>query len=112
MFPLGAKRMPSGVLPLFTLLSLLPLLCVSPGFGIPAARADQVPAATVDFVIDGDTVILDGGERVRLIGINAPELETEEAPAQPFAEEATRALAQLAEKRMHIRHPFMLETEV
>lgn len=29
---------------------------------------------TCERVVDGDTIILDGGERVRLIGINTPEI--------------------------------------
>ena len=29
----------------------------------------------VDRVIDGDTFVIEGGERVRMIGINAPELK-------------------------------------
>jgi endonuclease YncB( thermonuclease family) len=39
-------------------------------------------AATVDRVIDGDTVVLDNDERVRLIGVDAPEV------GQPGAERA------------------------
>jgi len=36
--------------------------------------------ATVIRVIDGDTLELEGGERVRLVGINAPELHPEPEP--------------------------------
>jgi micrococcal nuclease len=36
--------------------------------------------ATVHRIIDGDTIELDGGERVRLVGINAPELHPEPEP--------------------------------
>lgn len=69
------------------------------------ARADQ--PATVDHVIDGDTVVLAGGERVRLIGIDTPEgkriRKTSEGrqvtPAQPFYLEAKRALTALVKKR-------------
>ncbi len=78
--------MPAGVL-LFCL-----GICVA-----HAAYADSL--VVVDHVIDGDTVILAGGERVRLIGINAPERENRGAPAQPFSLEARLALAQLVEKR-------------
>lgn len=34
-------------------------------------------------VIDGDTVILQGNRRVRLLGINAPEIESRHRPAEP-----------------------------
>ena len=39
-------------------------------------------ARTVDKVIDGDTIEIDGGERVRYIGVDAPEL------GEPLYEEA------------------------
>ncbi len=55
--------------------------------------ADQ--EAIVSYVIDGDTVILAGGERIRLIGINAPELESDNQAAQPYSLEARLALAEL-----------------
>lgn len=37
--------------------------------------------ATVQRVIDGDTYVIETGERVRMIGINAPEMKTEQGPA-------------------------------
>jgi len=46
--------------------------------------------ALVVFVIDGDTIMLDGGEKVRLIGINTPER------GEDGYEEARDALAKLA----------------
>lgn len=48
-------------------------------------------------VIDGDTLVLDNGEVVRLIGIDAPETNHPEIPAQRFGEEATEFLRQFAE---------------
>lgn len=36
--------------------------------------------AVVHRIIDGDTIELEGGERVRLVGINAPELHPEPEP--------------------------------
>ena len=47
-----------------------------------AVAADLV--ATVREVIDGDTIILNDGQKVRYLGINAPE------HGQPFAREATK----------------------
>lgn len=43
-------------------------------------------------VIDGDTIVLVGGERVRLAGINAPELGRRGRSHQPLAPEAKSAL--------------------
>ena len=51
--------------------------------------------ATVSHVIDGDTVILEQGEKVRLIGINAPELGRDGRPSEPYAEAARRYLEKL-----------------
>jgi endonuclease YncB( thermonuclease family) len=41
-------------------------------------------------VHDGDTLVLEDGRRVRLIGVNAPEVSSR-GPGDPFADEATRA---------------------
>lgn len=46
---------------------------------------------TVVRVIDGDTVELDSGEKLRLIGIDAPE------PGEPFFQEAKLALKDMVE---------------
>jgi micrococcal nuclease len=48
-------------------------------------------------VVDGDTLELDGGERVRLIGVDTPETVDPRRPVQYFGKEAsafTRRLAQ------------------
>ena len=52
---------------------------------------------TVSYVIDGDTVILESGTRIRMIGINAPERESENQMAEPYALEARLALIELVE---------------
>jgi micrococcal nuclease len=39
-------------------------------------------------VIDGDTIVLDGDERVRLIGVDTPETKDPRKPVQRFGEEA------------------------
>jgi micrococcal nuclease len=46
----------------------------------------------VAYVIDGDTVALTGGQHVRLIGINAPEIGHDGAPDMPYARAAKDAL--------------------
>lgn len=59
----------------------------------------QVPVreARVAEVVDGDTVILSTGQRVRLLGIDAPELEREGEPADFLAHKAKRVLTDLAQ---------------
>jgi len=48
-------------------------------------------------VLDGDTLVLDNGETVRLIGVDAPEIHHPEIPVQRFGEEATEFLRRFAE---------------
>jgi micrococcal nuclease len=56
-----------------------------------ALPAYAAPAqARVHSVTDGDTVVLVGGERVRYLGIDAPEVAHEEKPGDPLGDEAAR----------------------
>ncbi|MBW1988469.1 MAG: thermonuclease family protein [Deltaproteobacteria bacterium] len=54
---------------------------------------------TVRFVPDGDTVVMENGQTVRLIGINAPEADTPRGPAEPFGEQAGAALRKMVQGR-------------
>ena len=59
--------------------------------------------ATVDKCVDGDTLILDTGERVRLAGIDTPEKGSGKTPAQYYAREAHRFAARLTQgKRVNV----------
>lgn len=55
---------------------------------------DSARLTTVVRVIDADTLELEGGQRVRLIGIDAPELGYRGARDEPFAREGKKALQQ------------------
>lgn len=46
-------------------------------------------------VIDGDTLVLDGGLTVRVLGIDAPEMEKEGRAAEFLAHQAKAALAEM-----------------
>ena len=64
----------------------------------PAPAAGSLSTATVVRVIDGDTVELSigpGTERVRLLGIDAPESVSPKVPDQCFGAEASQALHDL-----------------
>lgn len=52
---------------------------------------------TVRHVIDGDTIIATSGEKVRYVGIDTPELASEERTVQFFAEEAKNANKEMVE---------------
>jgi micrococcal nuclease len=77
------------------------------GFAFLIAAALPQTAATprpdqhyaVRYVVDGDTIEVDGVGRVRLLGIDAPELGFGLGTAAPFAREARDRLAVLVLKR-------------
>lgn len=64
--------------------------------GRPQAPPAQAVAAQV---LDGDTVALAEGQRVRLLGLDAPELEREGRPAEFLAHKAKKALAEMVQGR-------------
>jgi micrococcal nuclease len=74
------------------LLSLLALAGCAEGGATAGAPGAGTDAAVVARVGDGDTLELEGGDRVRLLQIDAPELGEGEC----YAEEALRELATLA----------------
>lgn len=48
-------------------------------------------------VVDGDTLVLEGGERIRLIGVDTPETVHPEKPVEYFGKEASSFTRQMAE---------------
>ena len=67
------------------------------------ACGDERPAppqaALVVQVVDGDTVVLAGGIKVRVLGIDAPEMEKDGRPADFLAHKAKATLAELTLNR-------------
>lgn len=66
---------------------------IAAGAGDCRPTAELLPAK-VRKVIDGDTLLLADGRRLRLIGINAPELGSRGRPDQPEARRARQLLRQ------------------
>jgi len=61
-----------------------------------ACSSDHIDeTTTIRYVYDGDTLHLRDGRKVRLIGINTPELERKNKAAEPFAVAAKKALRSL-----------------
>lgn len=58
--------------------------------------------STVAKVIDGDTIVLKDGRKIRLIGINTPEIGRQGKPSQAFARQAQKALSQLLKRNKKI----------
>lgn len=57
----------------------------------------ETKASLVEKVIDGDTLVLGDGEKVRLIGVDTPETSHPEVPVQRFGKEATAFTRKTAE---------------
>ena len=68
---------------------------------LAASRQDAGPPAVaggdvaVVRIVDGDTLVVTGGVRVRLIGINTPESVDPRRPVECFGKEASAALGRL-----------------
>lgn len=58
----------------------------------PCAAPPHAVAAEVRRVVDGDTLLLATGERLRMVGLDAPELGRGGNADEPFAREAARHL--------------------
>ena len=74
------------------------LLCFTnlPVFADPACSEEHFSeTARVRYIYDGDTVHLDDGRKVRLIGINTPELAHDNKPAELFAKQSKNLLNKL-----------------
>jgi micrococcal nuclease len=71
--------------------------------GGSATRAG--PTAIVARVVDGDTIVLRGGERIRYIGMDTPESVKPGTPVQCFAKAAGHENARLvAGRRVRLRY--------
>ena len=99
----GARSYRAGLLVVALLLCCTSLACAStkPGRAGGAstnAAGPSAGAATVERLVDGDTLILQiegARERVRLIGIDTPETKDPRRPVQCFGKEASHMLATL-----------------
>ena len=76
--------------------------CGRAGPGAPPVAAPRpetnIPAGVdlvVERVVDGDTVVVSGDRRVRLIGVDTPETKDPRRPVQCFGREAAAFLASL-----------------
>ena len=63
------------------------LVLLACGLFFPLVQAEPA-SVLVRWVDDGDTIVLSGGERVRYLGIDAPEVAHKDKAAEPFGNEA------------------------
>jgi len=81
------------------------LLLWSPVFACAPDRIDET--VEVAWIYDGDTLRLKDGRKLRLIGINAPELAQGQGKGEPSAQDATLALSHIidaTESKIGIRY--------
>jgi micrococcal nuclease len=81
----------AALLLLFIILSIL--ACNLEGTPTPVPPPDDSETFRVKEVIDGDTIVLEDGTKIRYIGLNTPERD------RPFYEEATEANRKLVENK-------------
>jgi endonuclease YncB( thermonuclease family) len=81
---------------------LLTILCLYLLFFQSSCSADT--DHRVKWVVDGDTIVLTEGIKVRYIGINAPELARDDHIGEPFGIEAKRFNSRLVnKKKVHLK---------
>ncbi|MGB0723635.1 MAG: thermonuclease family protein [Gammaproteobacteria bacterium] len=73
-------------------------LRIDPDANVTSKAAARTRARVAE-VFDGDTIALESGRLVRLVGINAPETAKQGKPGEPGGEAATRALRDWIEGR-------------
>jgi len=78
-------------------LSIAAVCCLVLLISAGAAAVAGVQLETkVDYVVDGDTIVISGGEKVRLVGIDAPE------KGEKYARHSKRKLDQLAGRTVNL----------
>jgi endonuclease YncB( thermonuclease family) len=88
------RRLPPTRAAILCALLVSPVAAPGDGPTCPADRSDlRVVSAKV---FDGDTLALTDGRRVRLLGINTPEIGRDGEPTEPFAREAEELLRRFA----------------
>jgi micrococcal nuclease len=96
---LRRRRAPAWLV-LLALLALLLARFFGQGEPPPVAPVDPSEAEqqyVIERVVDGDTLVLVGGERVRLIGVDTPETVHPRRPVEPLGPEASQFTKQMVE---------------
>ena len=104
--PGGGERRPAGRLFCIRRIwlaraTLVLGLALAPPLAAVAAAGEACPADRIDAwaevrsVLDGDTLVLKDGRKVRMLGINSPEIRYDQRPTEPFATVARSALEEL-----------------
>ena len=95
---LRLKPLPPAAWVALLLLALLALRLFRAPAGPPPVPANGT-TVRVERVVDGDTLLLAGGDRVRLIGVDTPETVRPDHPVEPLGPEASDFTRRLVEGR-------------
>lgn len=79
------------------------------GAGTTTDRARNSDHATIERVVDGDTVVLQDSTRVRLIGIDTPETVDPRRPVECFGAEASARAKELLPRGTRVRLEYDVE---
>ncbi|MEY3172479.1 MAG: Thermonuclease precursor [Planctomycetota bacterium] len=82
-----------------TVLAVLTALRMALPTAPSGAHGAAIETASVRLVLDGDTLELTDGRRIRLLGIDAPEVAATDHPAEPHAEDSRQWLRSRLETR-------------
>lgn len=91
------------------LLCLVVLFCGGSSDKPNVQKGPKYHVVKVKKVIDGDTVLLENGERVRYIGVDTPELKDSRKAVRDFAKRAKEANRRMVDKK-EIRLEFDVQT--
>jgi len=92
----GGATMPGMAVRLYLLLFIWLTAVIQPAWAeiaCPGASYDET--SSIKYIHDGDTLHLKDGRKVRLIGINTPEVAHGDKAAEPFSVESKNALKDL-----------------
>ncbi|MBX3442971.1 MAG: thermonuclease family protein [Planctomyces sp.] len=93
------RRRPTAALIVILIAALLAIFRTQTPPVAPQGLPPEGEVVRVARVVDGDTLLLDGGRRVRLIGVNTPETKIEGQPPEPWGPEASEFVTRLVEGR-------------
>ncbi|MCA9087579.1 MAG: thermonuclease family protein [Planctomycetaceae bacterium] len=100
----GVRRYPTAGLTTCIIVLALVAWRLSTTSETPPALPAEGIETVITRVVDGDTLIIESGERIRLLGVDTPETKHPDRPAEPWGHEASEFT------RTHVEgHPVRLE---